>query len=72
MNYLKKISNKYNISKYYSKYQKMLENEDLDLIFLIVNRFLGENLAEKILKHKKKFVLFSEKPFALSLKEQIN
>ena len=65
---LKKISNKYNISKYYSKYQKMLENEDLDLIFLIVNRFFGENLAEKILKHKKKFVLFSEKPFALSLK----
>ena len=48
----------------------MLENEDLDLIFLIVNRFLEKTWLKKILKHKKKFVLFSEKPFALSLKSK--
>ena len=66
---LNKISKKYNISKFYSKYQVMLEKEDLDLIFLIVNRFFAENLAEKILEHKKNFILFSEKPFALSLQK---
>jgi len=65
---LKKVSIKYKIFKTYSSYLNMLNNENLDLVFLLVNRFYSEKIAEKILNDKKKIILFSEKPFALSFR----
>lgn len=58
----KKVAKKNFIPKYYSDYNKMLENENLDAVVLIVHRNHTAYFAEDILK--KKFNLFTEKPQA--------
>ena len=63
---LNKVSKKYKILKKYLNYEEMLKKESLDLVILVVNKFLVEEISQKILNDKKSFILFTEKPFALS------
>ena len=39
----------------------MLKKEELDIVFVIVNRFLVEKISKKILNDDKNIILFSEK-----------
>ncbi len=66
---LNKVSKKYKILKKYLNYEEMLQKESLDLVILVVNKFLVEEISQKILNDKKSFILFTEKPFALSYKK---
>ena len=65
---LKKVSKKYKIKKFYLKISEILKYENPDIVILVVNRLLNHKLLEKIIKHKKKFIVFSEKPFAPDFK----
>ena len=47
----------------------MLKKEELDIVFVIVNRLLAEKISEKILTQDKSIILFSEKPFAQTYKK---
>ena len=61
---LKKVSIKYKIKKIYFKISDILKNEDPDIVVLVVNRLFNHILLEKIIRHKKNFIVFCEKPFA--------
>ena len=69
LNLLNQVSKKYNIKKTYLDFQKMLKKEELDIVFVIVNRLLVEKISEKILTQDKSIILFSEKPFAQTYKK---
>ena len=69
LNLLNQVSKKYKIKKTYLDFQKMLKKEELDVVFVIVNRFLVEKISEKILTQDKAVILFSEKPFAQTYKK---
>jgi len=66
---LNKVSKKYKIQKTYLDFQKMIKKEELDIVFVIVNRFLVEKISKKILSQDKDTILFSEKPFAQTYKK---
>ena len=66
---LSKVAKKYKIKKTYSNFLDMLKKEELDIVFVIVNRFLVEKISKKILNDDKNIILFSEKPFAQSYKK---
>ena len=59
---LHQVSKKYQIKKTYQSYKKMLKNEKLDGVVLVVNRLKTEFIAKDVLKAK--IHLFSEKPMA--------
>ena len=63
---------KYNIKKTYLDFQKMLKKEELDIVFVIVNRLLAEKISEKILTQDKSIILFSENPLLKLIKKQVN
>ena len=65
---LKKVSIKYKIKKIYFKISDILKNEDPDIVVLVVNRLFNHILLEKIIRHKKNFIVFCEKPFAPDFK----
>lgn len=69
---VKEVATKFNIPNAYTSFEKMIKNHEFDLIFLIINRQLIEKISLNLINHKKKFVLFTEKPFALSYKSGKN
>ena len=57
---LSKVSKKYQIKKTYISYKKMLSEEKLDAVVLLVNRSKIENIARYVLKKRYLYFLRSQ------------
>lgn len=64
------ICQKYKIKKFYSNFEKMIDENELDLVVAIVRRYHTAEVASKVLK--KGINLFTEKPMAPSLLQAKN
>ena len=63
---------KYNIKKTYLDFQKMLKKEELDIVFVIVNRLLAEKISEKFSLKINLSFCFPKNPLLKLIKKQVN